>query len=461
MYTRRDAPSYAFNRRSDDDYLEDALEQYRYAGIPAQDFLKRALLVSDEEWESLKDLIESEAVHQTKVYQELQDNLDKKSELSENGMYAPFASMANMILERHRGLSTHRLQVLPFKTSILSASLVPEKDGGEGITARSLRWHHMLLTMHFQRKQMLERKRGRESESCGEGEQRPAKRPCHAVAPAERRCVSSAAAVPGDHSYKIELSEGEVQLARTVAKVMSNSSDRTFAFGTIISGTWIRLTYYSRTAYIISKPFDLVRDPITFSLLLILFSKQPLEKLGFDANMSYCNPFDSKAERKVKAKLDPVEGGGNGFELGPETELKLGGCIHIEHCLTGRATAVYNIERPEGCEVDLVIKFSWHGKKRRREDIAIRIARSVDPEHSPEIFGQAILADETPTKGLISACPPIDGHHPSEPIEEHEVRVLLMRKYNAIEELNDDEFCDVLPQFSTCKCTMDSDNMPI
>ena len=94
-------------------------------------------------------------------------------------------------------------------------------------------------------------------------------------------------------------------------------------------------------------------------------------------------------------------------------------------------------------------------------DIAIRIARSVDPEHSPEIFGQAILADETPTKGLISACPPIDDHHSSEPIEEHEVRVLLMRKYNAIEELNDDEFCDVLPQFSTCKSIMDSDNMSI
>ena len=147
--------------------------------------------------------------------------------------------------------------------------------------------------------------------------------------------------------------------------------------------------------------------------------------------------------------LNPILDGGENFELKPGTELKLGSCIHSEYCLLGRATSVYDIERPDGCKVDLVIKFSWQVTKRRREDIAIRIARSVDPEHSPEIYGQAIAADETPSKKLIDVCP--DSHRSSRPVENRELRVLLMRKYSPVEELDDGEFCEVVEQFTDCK----------
>ena len=188
---------------------------------------------------------------------------------------------------------------------------------------------------------------------------------------------------------------------------------------------------------------------MTFSLMLISFSKQPLVKLGFNEDMGYCNPFNTRAERKLKLTLNPISDGGNGFELRPGTELKLKECIHSEYCLMGRATSVYDIERPEGSEVDLVVKFSWQVTKRRREDIAIRIARSVDPEHSPEIYGQVIAADETPSKKLIDVCP--DSHRPSRPVENRELRVLLMRKYSPVEELDDGEFCEVVEQFTDCK----------
>ena len=150
--------------------------------------------------------------------------------------------------------------------------------------------------------------------------------------------------------------------------------------------------------------------------------------------------------------LNPILDGGDNFDLKPGTELKLGKCIHSEYCLIGRATSVYDVERPEGSKVDLVVKFSWQVKTRRREDIAIRIARSIDPLHSPEIYGQAIVEDKSPSSRLIEACLSSDKPtRPRRPFEKRELRVLLMRKYESVEKLNDKEFGQVVPQFTTCE----------
>ena len=173
-----------------------------------------------------------------------------------------------------------------------------------------------------------------------------------------------------------------------------------------------------------------------------------MESLGFNEDMGYCNPFNTKAARNMKLILEPIPGGGDNFELKPGTELKLGKCIHSEYCLMGRATSVYDIERPECSKVNLVVKFSWQVTKRRREDIAIRIARSVDPKHSPEIYGQVIACDKSPSRMLIAACP-ANGRSPR-PFKERELRVLLMRKYRSVEELEDDDFCKIIPQLTDC-----------
>ena len=77
-------------------------------------------------------------------------------------------------------------------------------------------------------------------------------------------------------------------------------------------------------------------------------------------------------------------------------------------------------------------------------------ARSVDPVHSPEIYGQTVAGDKTPSQRLINACPAT--HRPSRLVEERELRVLLMRKYQFIEELKDDrEFCHIVVQFTDCE----------
>ena len=239
----------------------------------------------------------------------------------------------------------------------------------------------------------------------------------------------------------------EVQLANYVTEVMSDRSDRTYAFGALIHHTKMQLTYYSRSVYVISNEFDIVLDPELFSLVFLLFAKQPLEKLGFNTEMGYCNPFNTMSEKVMGMELDAVANGGDNFQLRPDTRLNLGHCIHSEYCLSGRATSVYDVKRPQNCEIDLVVKFSWQVKQRRREDIAIRIARSVDPIHSPEIYGVGIAPEKSPSSGMIEGC----NVRPHLPPEERELRVLLMRKYKPVEELDNENYFKVAQQFVQCK----------
>lgn len=249
------------------------------------------------------------------------------------------------------------------------------------------------------------------------------------------------------------LGQLEVQLANYIAEVMSARSDRTFAFGATVQFTKMRLTYYSRSTYVISEEIDILEQPELFAVFLILFSMQTLEKLGFNTEVKFCDPFDTKREesKPLAVKLDAINGGDN-LELKSDTVLELGGCIHTEYCLMGRATVVYDVKRPEGCEVDLVLKLSWQKKGKRREDKAILIARDVDAEHSPEIYGVAVLGEISPSASFKTACEtaPTKPSGDFNPPDERELRILLMRKYSNVEDLEDKEFCAIIPQFLVC-----------
>lgn len=260
---------------------------------------------------------------------------------------------------------------------------------------------------------------------------------------ASQRVLPTAQRPPGSEI----VDDTEVQLANYATEMLSILSDRTFAFGAIVKKTKMQLTYYSRSIYVISNDIDIVKDPVMFAVFLCLFLSQPLDKLGFNKDMGHRNPFNPENEmtRTLNFELDPIDGGDN-FKLNPGMKLELEKCIHTEYCLMGRATTVFDVKRPEGCQVDLVLKVQYHPKSRRREDHAIIIAREVDPEHSPEIYGVAIMAEKSPSEKLKSAC----DTPPKNKLETREIRVLLMRKYRPIEELNDDEFHEVIPQFGTC-----------
>ena len=283
---------------------ESVLEQHKYTGITAHELLRYAFSLSVEEWDDLKDRIDRTATHRSQEYLSLQEDFERYSETSAYDMPTPFADMTNMILDRHRNLSAHHVKILPcacdehnytdapfYGTRLPYAAIIPEKDSDEDITMETLCWHHILLVVQFQRSQGLGGKRDREDEEADT--EVPTKLQRMDDATARCCCVSTRPTSP-DHPYGSNVSEEEVELAGHIAQVMSALSDRTFALGAMISGSWIQLTYYSRTAYVVARPFDLVRDPVTFSLLILLLSRQPMESLGFNEDMGYCNPFNTK-----------------------------------------------------------------------------------------------------------------------------------------------------------------------
>lgn len=270
--------------------------------------------------------------------------------------------------------------------------------------------------------------------------------------PSEAVTLASASPEPQNQDSRkaeesFEMPLAEVHLASHITQVMSHFSGRTFTFGAIVRHTKVRLAYYSRSLYVISDEIDIVEDPVMFAVFLCLFAMQPLDKLGYSKDMDLCNPFNTKSKRarKLGFDMEPINGG-DSYVLEPGMNLELGECIHIEHCLIGRATTVFDVKRPQDCKVDLVAKFQLHPKTRRREDHAILIAREVDPEHSPEIYGVAIVGEKSPSQKFKMAC----GSTPVLKVEERELRVILIRKYNPVEELTDEQFCEVVPQFAAC-----------
>lgn len=95
----------------------------------------------------------------------------------------------------------------------------------------------------------------------------------------------------------------------------------------------------------------------------------------------------------------------------------------------------------------LVIKYSWQQKSHRRGDEVIRIARTADPVHTPELIGTIIVDDDSPFDSIRNAC-----RRKSKSFEPRELRVLVMREYRLLSELSfGKEFWDTYAQLLECE----------
>ena len=413
--------------------------------------------------QKLKDSIEEDSVHNSSEYSAAREEFKRKAHLLQDDANVSFSNLANITLRYYRRESIHDLNVLPMSGHQPNALLIPDMDGDCEITQNNLSWDHVLLMLEFKKNVSSLGKHNRDSdENASEEDRRQLKRNrvdstrltgeskvlSHRTNDTESGTIS-----PSGPSHTIRppdtdldpTTPEELELSECASYLMNKCPGRLTAFGAILSYTQMRLTYYSRSAYVISDAFDVVKDPVMLSLLFVLFSKTPLEVLGFRLDLGHCDPSETKAGRRLK--LHSIIGGGDNFELTPDTQLTVRECIFEGSGLFGRATSVYEVERPTDCEVDLVVKFSWQPKNRQREDIAIRIARSVDPVHSPEIYGVCIAPEPIVSRDLISNCL----IRPSVPSEVRELRVLLMRKYKPVEELDNEQYFKVAQQFVQCK----------
>lgn len=489
--------SHLYTHRSVDHHFGSDLWRYRYSDISFEMFLRCSFGITDTEMDSLKNRAQKIAAHKTENYKTKSAAFVSTAGSLEAKTYRLFAGMGNMVLDAHQQQSSNRIKALPShcngrdRLAIRKphVTLVPQKDGDTEIDLKTLRWDHMLCVLEFGKAPSVSSEEKGDADvlktTSSTGPCPPSESILAAVSQPLSPMKSSAAVpqastsakslnqdrrqaeaspmtgVPQDASHReigATVYDTEVQLSSSITEMMSHFSGRTFTFGALVRQTKMRLAYYSRSLYVISNEIDIVDDPVMFAVFLCVFAMQPPDKLGFSKDMDLCDPFNTKSKRarNLGFEINPVNGG-DSYVLPPGMKLELGECIHIEQCLIGRATAVFDVKRPKDCKVDLAAKFQWHPKTRRREDHAILIARGVDPEHSPEIYGVAIVAENSPSQKFMAAC----GSTPVLEVEERELRVILMRKYNPVEELTDEQFCEVVPQFAACAFYRYSPNLMV
>lgn len=247
----------------------------------------------------------------------------------------------------------------------------------------------------------------------------------------------------------------EIQLANYIAEVMSARGDRTHAFGALVERTGIRLQFYSHSCGVISDKIDIIRDSVLHAAFLVLITRQTMAKLGFNTVLGYCNPFNTagkitppeQSTMRPSQKLEPIKGGGENFKLDPEHEIEYEDRVHVEYGTVGRGTTVLGVKKPPECRVDLILKASWQVTTRRNEKEAIFLARDVDSLHSPEIYGELVVPDPSPTLALVGACT----RHPLKGVEVRELRILLMRRYQPVSDLSDRDFVNVMGQIMLCE----------
>lgn len=242
----------------------------------------------------------------------------------------------------------------------------------------------------------------------------------------------------------------EYSVASYCADMFSFRGDRSFAIGACVHGTVLKLILYSHSGIVESDEIDLLTQSVLFAVFLSLLLDSSPSDIGFNAKTGFCNPYnvDDDETLRLGVELCAIGSEGNSQVMQPNftRHVKLGQRITSSRCLVGRGTAVYRLDVPD-YSPGLVIKYNWQPLNQCCEVANIKMAREADPIHTPEIFGYAIVKDDSPLQQLRECC-----GRKSRDNEIRELRVIVMREYTTITKLGlDDEFWDVLSQLMGCK----------
>jgi Fungal protein kinase len=226
-------------------------------------------------------------------------------------------------------------------------------------------------------------------------------------------------------------SSPEVQLLSYFCEIMSAARYRDWTSGAIISDMNFNLVTCDREGAIKSAPTSLgTADGVDiFSRWVLAVGSGPLAKSGFS------NMFGSTA-----GEIDGVD-----FSI-PDSakrtsegaiQLKFGKRHYQQYGAFGRGTTLYCVDITKGDETILgVCKISWPAASRESEHDLIQQARTVDPNHLPEVvFSWDIEASDLPSRTLRSRCPQAALKY-----EPKVLRIVAFPFYAPIHELEGDEF---------------------
>ncbi|KAK0205916.1 hypothetical protein DFS33DRAFT_1272505 [Desarmillaria ectypa] len=175
--------------------------------------------------------------------------------------------------------------------------------------------------------------------------------------------------------------KARIQCARYALQILSNTGLRSHALATLIDRDRIQLSYYDRSAIIVSQAIDLANkdDEILFIAMLIGCHRLTLKQRGILHHIIE-DPYITDFNRFNTVSKDPKTlfcGLIMNLERNSKAiKLKLGKTVYRQRGLIGRDTCVICATCTEWSGMKLVVKISWPSASRKSEKALLDIAKA-------------------------------------------------------------------------------------
>lgn len=269
----------------------------------------------------------------------------------------------------------------------------------------------------------------------------------------------------------------EVQLANYAMQMLSSKEFRTWTIGLLMDELGLQLWYYDRSHSFCTEQINLKDDGKSFAkiILAIALCSKDKEKLGFSnlyqTSLSGFSPpsslryikaglftpvVDVYSEERLQNVPDENKIPKGFLEQGSHIRFDIDNAIHRQLSLFGRASRIEHVEvgKAEGGQFvlvpnpnndSLVLKLSYQVRTRDREYDIIKLAREIDPVHSPTLLGYCEIDNLDLPGRQLENVPGISKPSP-DGYEEKGIILLLMRYYENVYDLEGEAFVNVFRQ---------------
>ncbi|KAK0490358.1 hypothetical protein IW261DRAFT_1387679 [Armillaria novae-zelandiae] len=170
--------------------------------------------------------------------------------------------------------------------------------------------------------------------------------------------------------------KARIQCARYALHILSNAGLRSHALMTLIDRDRIQLSYYDRSAIIVSQAIDLEKgaDSVLFIAMLIGFHRLTLTQRGILDDIIK-DPYITDFGRLNMVSKDPkLLFFGLEMMLDEDIKLVLGTIMYRQRGIFGRDTCVVQATCTKWGDKKLVVKISWPSASRKSEKELLNIA---------------------------------------------------------------------------------------
>ena len=471
-------------RESVDDYLAEDYKNNSFSGVSVRAFIEHVFGFDNEAvkiWEPRAENMIESCAEKIKAYRAV---LVSSNEID---LYTPFVELANSVIEKSDELDP-KGNPLGVKFHKYGNKYIQSRFGRrkpdvltipEGVDPKEPSWEQILLTWEFKKAAVKRRLEDDEDEDPGtsskskrlkftigkgscdrqNSKEKSAALPAAAASSSSPLNISRTSAI-GSSSKNTTSKSSKVQLTSYVAEMLSSYTFREWACGVSVDGHRMTLRYYDRTCSISTLPFSYTEEHLVdFLLLLMAIRACEYSKFGYsDMFVNLDSPKSSTligSTLKIPHPMNQIpDDSVPRMNWKGDESIKFEGNIHSTYSVFGRATVVYRVN--VGCmmgtkwenrseEEKLVIKIGWQVKTRKAEDEIIRLARKIEPDHTPAMFIAFTRDRALPSDKMRDFCGEKGSYW-----EARSLRFIVFRCYIPLYELKGEEYLEAFIEIVIC-----------